>query len=175
LPMARREALWSAGAAARSRPGRLPGMVEGTDSPRLPGMEDWEVAVADMWATGVAPDGHPTKFVRADLDRIGAVRAVDLADQVDGAKVLVGGVVTHRQRPATAGGVTFMNLEDETGLVNVVCSVGCWQRHNKIANSAPALVVRGKLERSADGVVNLVAEKLELLEVSGITASRDFR
>ncbi len=171
----RREALWAAGAAAKSRPGRLPGMVEGMDAPKLPNMDEPEVAVADLWATGVAPNGHPTRFLRSELDRLGALCATDLPDQVDGSKVLVGGVVTHRQRPATAGGVTFMNLEDETGLVNVVCSVGCWQRHHKIANSAPALMVRGKLERSVDGVVNLVAEKLERLEVSGITVSRDFR
>ena len=43
--------------------------------------------------------------------------------------MLVGGVVTHRQRPATAGGITFINLEDETGMLNVVCSPGLWQRY----------------------------------------------
>jgi DNA polymerase III alpha subunit len=41
--------------------------------------------------------------------------------------VLVGGLVTHRQRPATAGGVTFINLEDETGMLNVIVSEGAWQ------------------------------------------------
>ena len=46
-----------------------------------------------------------------------------------GRRVRVAGVVTHRQRPATATGVTFMNLEDETGMINVVVSVGCWHRH----------------------------------------------
>ena len=49
----------------------------------------------------------------------------------DGSKVVVGGVVTHRQRPATAGGTTFLNLEDETGLVNVVVSLGCWRATNR--------------------------------------------
>ena len=41
--------------------------------------------------------------------------------------MLVGGVVTHRQRPATASGTVFLNLEDETGLVNVICSAGLWR------------------------------------------------
>ena len=72
------------------------------------------------------------------------------------------GVVTHRQRPATAQGTTFINLEDETGLINVVCSKGCWARYRRVARGAPAMLVRGRLER-AEGVINVVAEKLELL------------
>jgi error-prone DNA polymerase len=83
-------------------------------------------------------------------------------------------VVTHRQRPATASGTTFINLEDETGLVNVICSRGCWTRYRKVARSAPALLVRGRLEK-VDGVVNIVAEKLELLPLVASVPSRDFR
>ena len=59
-----------------------------------------------------------------------------LAGLDDGQKVLVGGVVTHRQRPATAAGITFINLEDETGLINVVCSKGCWARYRRAARTA---------------------------------------
>jgi error-prone DNA polymerase len=173
--LSRRQAIWSAGAAARSRPGRLPGVVEGMQAPRLPGMEDWEEAVADLWATGVAPDGHPTRFVRGHLDQLGVVPAAELVEHADGERVRVAGVVTHRQRPATAAGVTFVNLEDETGLVNVVCSVGCWQRYRVPATSSPALLVRGKLERSADGVLNVLADRLEPLPLAATTASRDFR
>ena len=56
----RREALWAVGAVAQSRPDRLAGIVTGAAAPRLPGMSPVEEAVADLWATGVAPDGHPT-------------------------------------------------------------------------------------------------------------------
>ncbi len=171
----RREALWAAGAAAKSRPGRLPGMVEGMEAPCLPGMSDSEVAVADLWATGVAPEGHPTRFLREELTRIGAVSVSDLLRHGDGERVRVAGVVTHRQRPATAGGITFVNLEDETGFVNVVCSRGCWQRYRSVAMGAPALLVRGKLERSVDGVMNVVADKLVALPVAAVVPSRDFR
>jgi error-prone DNA polymerase len=171
----RRRAIWTAGAAAQIRDGQLPGMVVGLDAPQLPGMDDWETAVADLWATGVAPDGHPTRFLRTDLDRRGAVTATELRSLVDGAKVLVAGVVTHRQRPATAAGVTFVNLEDETGLINVVVSRGCWQRYRHVAGSAPALLVSGRLERSVDGVINVVATKLELLPVVATVAARNFR
>jgi error-prone DNA polymerase len=104
----------------------------------------------------------------------GVVPACELASTTHGAKILVGGVVTHRQRPATASGVTFMSLEDETGLINVVVSVGCWARYARTARNAPALLVRGRVERQ-ETVVNIVAEKLEPLPISAAPASRDFR
>jgi error-prone DNA polymerase len=67
-----------------------------------------------------------------------------------------------------------MNLEDETGLINVVVSVGCWARHGRVARSSPALLVRGRIERQ-ETVVNVVAEKLEPLPIGAAPASRDFR
>ena len=89
--------------------------------------------------------------------------------------MLVAGVVTHRQRPMTAQGTTFLNLEDETGLINVVMSKGCWARFRRVAREAPAMLIRGRLERS-EGVINIVAEHLSSLIVPGSTmhASRDF-
>ena len=135
---------------------------------------DRELAHADLWATGVSPEGHPTRFVRAELERLGVATAVTLAGLEDGQKVLVGGVVTHRQRPATAAGITFINLEDETGLINVVCSKGCWARYRRAALGAPALLIRGRLEK-VEGVINVVAERLEPLPLAAPTKSRDFR
>jgi error-prone DNA polymerase len=88
----------------------------------------------------------------------------------DGSRVAVGGLVTHRQRPATAGGTTFLNLEDETGLVNVICSKGVWLRYRKAARSAAALLVRGRLERN-EGASNVVADKLEELDLTGAIAA----
>jgi error-prone DNA polymerase len=170
----RRTALWEVGAAVQSRPDRLEGMVTGAVAPPLPGMDEMETAVADLWATGVAPDGHPTQFLRADLARRGVVTAVGLHDVEPRSRVLIAGVVTHRQRPMTAQGTTFMNLEDETGLINVVISKGCWARHRAIARDASALLIRGRLER-AEGVINVVAEQLVPLAVPASNASRDFR
>jgi error-prone DNA polymerase len=170
----RRDALWSAGAVAQSKPERLDGIVTGVDAPTLPGMSPRETATADLWATGISPDGHPTTFVRGVLDALGAVPASGLSAQEDGSKVLVGGVVTHRQRPATAAGITFVNLEDETGLINVVCSKGCWARYRRVARSCPALLIRGRLEKQ-EGVINVVAERIDPLPLSAPTKSRDFR
>ncbi len=169
----RRAALWGAGAVAQGGADRLAGMVTGVEAPTLPGLGPREESLADLWATGISPDGHPTRFVREELDRLGVVSAEALKTLPDGERVLVGGVVTHRQRPATASGITFVNLEDETGLINVVVSKGCWARYRTQAR-APALLVRGKLEQ-VEGVTNVVADKIEPLPVSSPQRSRDFR
>ncbi|MEV0678421.1 error-prone DNA polymerase [Actinosynnema sp. NPDC050436] len=170
----RRAALWAAGAIAGIRPDRLPGTEVGTEAPPLPGMDEVELAVADVWALDLSPDSFPTQFVREHLTGLGALTTADLAHAADRAKVLVGGAVTHRQRPATAGGVTFLNLEDETGMVNVVCSAGLWVRYRRIARSSPALLVRGVLEKE-EGVVGLRAEHLQPLVLRIPSRSRDFR
>ncbi len=170
----RRQALWAVGAVAQSRPGRLPGIVTGERPPTLPGMTPLEESVADLWATGVAPGGHPTRFVRDELTKLGVVTSSGLWQCEPSTRVVVAGVVTHRQRPMTAQGVTFLNLEDETGLINVVVSKGCWARFRKVARGAPAMVIRGRLERS-EGVINVVAEHMGPLPLAATTASRDFR
>ena len=83
-------------------------------------------------------------------------------------------MVTHRQRPATAAGITFVNLEDETGLINVVCSRGCWVRYRRVVGSCPALLIRGRLEKQ-EGVINVNAERIDPLPLRAPTKSRDFR
>jgi error-prone DNA polymerase len=127
-----------------------------------------------LWATGLSPDHHPVEFSRDYLTERGAVAAADLSHHDDGERIEVAGIVTHRQRPATAAGTTFLNLEDETGLVNVVCSKGVWTRYRRVARSASALLIRGRLEKSED-TVNVVAERIEALSITMATKSRDFR
>jgi error-prone DNA polymerase len=173
----RRDALWSAGAVIQSRPGTLDGVTTGVEAPYLPGMQPMEEAIADLWATGVSTSGHPTEFLRLELERMGVATAMQLPQR--GArgdeKVLVAGTVTHRQRPMTAQGITFINLEDETGHINVVCSVGCWARYRKVARGAGALLVRGRLEVGDGGVINVVAEHIAPLHVAAKVAARNFR
>jgi error-prone DNA polymerase len=136
-------------------------------------MDAMETAVADLWATGIAPNGHPTQFLRDELTRRGVVTSVGLRSVAPRSKVTIAGIVTHRQRPMTAQGTTFLNLEDETGLMNVVVSKGCWTRFRAIARDSAALLVRGRLE-SAEGVINVVAEELVPLAVPASVGSRDF-
>ncbi len=170
----RRAALWSAGAVAGSGPETLPGTAVGVQAPMLPGLDAVETSVADVWATGVSTESFPTQFARADLDAAGVRPIVDLARVEAGCRVEVAGVVTHRQRPGTARGVTFLSLEDETGLLNVICSPGLWSRHRRVARTSAAMVVRGTVER-ADGVTNLMADRLEPLVLRVSSSSRDFQ
>ncbi|MFG3617945.1 error-prone DNA polymerase [Nocardia sp. NPDC047654] len=174
LGSTRREALWAAGAAAGERPDRLPGTGAATTAPALPGMSDLELAAADVWATGVSPGSYPTEFLRPHLDTLGVIPASGLLAVPDGSRVLVGGAVTHRQRPATAEGVTFLNLEDETGMVNIVCSLGLWRRYRRLAQGAAALLIRGRVQ-NAEGVVSVVAEHLQRMDLRMASKSRDFR
>ena len=172
--MSRREALWAAGAAATQRPERLPGVGSSSHIPSLPGMSELELAAADVWATGISPDSYPTQFLRSDLDEMGVVPAAELLSVPDGDRVLVAGAVTHRQRPGTAQGVTFINLEDETGMVNVLCTPGVWARHRKLAQTAPALLVRGQVQ-NASGAITIMAERFAKLTLKIGSKSRDFR
>jgi error-prone DNA polymerase len=105
---------------------------------------------------------------------LGIVPARALRSIENRTRVTVGGVVTHRQRPATARGVTFLNLEDETGMVNVICDQVVWTRHRRVARESGGLLIRGMLER-AEGVTNIVAERIEKLSLGVHTKSRNFR
>ncbi|WP_275004225.1 error-prone DNA polymerase [Promicromonospora iranensis] len=174
LGIDRREGLWAAGALGQEGPTTLPGVSVGVEAPMLPGMSEIELTQADAWATGVTPDSYPTQHVRPGLEAAGVLTVAQAIATEPGRRIAVGGVVTHRQRPGTAGGVTFLSLEDETGLLNVICSVGLWQRFRKVARSAQAMVVRGRIE-AADGAVNLVAEHLSTLGLTVPARSRDFQ
>ncbi len=174
----RRSALWGAGPAARERPDLLPGVTAVAAAPVLPGMDAEELLVADVWATGISPDSFPTVPLRPRLDAMGVLRSDRAKEAPHGRRVLVAGVVTHRQRPATAGGVTFVNLEDESGMLNVICSQAVWARHRTVALSSAGLLVSGRLERIDEGagpVVNVIADRIAPLVLRPPVRSRDFR
>ncbi|MBW8763052.1 MAG: error-prone DNA polymerase [Microbacterium sp.] len=175
LGLQRREAIWLAGAAAEDRARYLPGTVVAVQPPLFADQSSYEQLSADLWSTGVSTDDHPLTHFRAGLRERGVLTATELQDHEVGRRIEVAGLVTHRQRPATAAGITFINLEDETGLVNVVCSAGVWGRYRRVARDSPALVIRGILERSTEGVVNVLADAFEDLRTGFAHRSRDFR
>jgi error-prone DNA polymerase len=171
--LSRRAALWAAGAAASLREGQLPGTATGLDAPPLPAMTPAEETLADLWATSTYGT-HPLAHIRATL-QARQVLTVAAAKSVPGeSDVAVAGLVTHRQRPPTARGVVFISLEDETGMLNVICPPQVWDRYRRIATVAPALVIGGRIERTS-GAVNLVAATLRPLRVTASVPSRDFR
>ena len=172
LGLTRREGLWAAGALAEISPERLP-LSPGADAPQLPGMSEEREAQADLWATGISVR-HPVEFVRDRLDRLGCLTVADaLGKERNGVRARIGGIVTHRQRPSTAKGVIFFNLEDETGLLNVIVLPDIWQANREVARRNPGLVIEGVLE-FRDGVTNFVARSFTPWPVKGIT-SRNFR
>lgn len=173
--LSRREALWRAGSAAQDRAEFLAGTVIALQPPLFTDETAFETLAGDLWATGVSVDDHPLVHFRDALDRRGVLRHTALRTAENGARVEVAGVVTHRQRPATASGITFLNLEDETGLTNVIVSVGLWTRYRRTVRDSPALVVRGILERSDEGITNVVADRIESLRVGVTHRSRDFQ
>jgi error-prone DNA polymerase len=173
--LSRREAIWLAGSAAEDRAQYLPDSLAFVQPPLFGDPSSYDVLAADLWATGITTDDHPMAHYRSALDARGVLTSTELRSSESGRRVEVAGLVTHRQRPATASGITFLNLEDEHGLVNVICSVGVWNRYRRLARDAPALIVRGMLERSAEGVANIVADGFEDLRVGVQHRSRDFR
>ena len=176
--LSRRAALWAAGAAASLCEGQLPGTATGLVAPPLPAMTPAEETLADLWATGTYGT-HPVAHIRAALTARQVLTAAAVRSAArDSTDVTVAGLVTHRQRPPTARGVVFISLEDETGMVNVICPPQVWERHQPVATTAAALLIRGRIERTG-GAVNLVADALRPLRVpsftSGAITSRDFR
>lgn len=182
---ARREVMWAANRAAAAagktvRAGGvhyqqlpLPGVDEQLAIPQLPALDAHSRAALDVWASGVS-SVHPLSLLRAQLQAKDVAAISALATLGDGTRIRIAGLVTHRQRPATARGITFLALEDETGVANIICSPGLWQTYRQVARSAGALIVRGTLQRG-DGALALRADRLEALPLPVAARSRDFR
>ncbi len=158
--LSRRQALWNAGYADSGS--TLPGTAIDATPPALPGMSAVELTLADIWATTISPGEHPMQHLRPVLDEQDIVPIARLGEAYADRRVRVAGLVTHRQRPGTAAGITFLNLEDETGMLNVVCSQELWRRFGRVGRNAAGMVIRGRVEYN-DGVTNLVAERLQPL------------
>ncbi|MCF2706191.1 error-prone DNA polymerase [Arcanobacterium haemolyticum] len=181
LGIDRREGIWAAEALhdrAATNGLYIQPTIPGTETvgvlPDLPPMTDAETTHTDIATTGISTSFYPTQHIRESLTSRGVLRISDLTELPVGIRVKVAGIVTHRQRPRTANGITFLSLEDETGLLNVVCSHGLWERYSDVARRSGALVVRGMVERG-DGALNFVADALENLPMTIHLKSRDFR
>ncbi|HET9196985.1 MAG TPA: error-prone DNA polymerase [Solirubrobacterales bacterium] len=158
----RREALWRVGVAAA---GRLTGggtqLALPMEPPRPPELEplgEWGKLIADYRSTGMTVEKHPMKLLRPGLDPK-LVRSRDLAGIDHGATVEIAGMVTARQRPETANGITFVLLEDECGAVNLIVPPPVYDRHRSLVRAAPLIRARGRLERQ-EGTVNVLVADL---------------
>lgn len=141
----RRQALWKA------RAPRTQGLFEHTDAVEdavvLPPLHEAEQLVMDYGRKGLSVSDHPLRHHRARLTKLGAVRAADLFYLPKGTKVAIAGLVLARQRPATASGVVFVTLEDETGSANLIVYSQVFERYHHVARHAQMLYVHGEIER----------------------------
>lgn len=172
IGVGRREGLWAAGSIAELGPGRL-ALAAGAEAPALEPMQVPEQLAADLWSTGVSLR-HPMQLIRDQMNEAGYLTVAEsLSKQKHGVRATVAGVITHRQRPGTAKGVHFLNMEDETGLLNVVVLPAVWEAHYDVVRKSSGLIITGALE-FRDGVTNLVAHRISKLDSMPLE-SRDFR
>jgi error-prone DNA polymerase len=132
--------------------------------------------MSDYAHLGFTLGRHPLALIRAQLTTRKARSARELAALGHGHPARAAGLVTVRQRPGTASGVTFVTLEDETGVVNVVVWLTLAAQQRRELTESSLLAVDGELQ-VADGVRHLIARRLHdwspLLQ--GLDArSRDF-
>ncbi len=174
LGLERRAALWEIELAARPA-GTLYEGIPGPPSPSpLPSMTAEEALVADCEGTGLTLGPHPMVFHRERLERLRVARAIELPGLKDGRAVRVAGAVVVRQRPGTAKGFVFLNLEDETGLVNVVVPPPLFHRYRLVLVQEPFLYVEGTLEHR-DDVISVRAGRIQPLRSElGRLPSHDF-
>ena len=180
LDQDRREALWQA-LAQEKKPLEQPlfDSLETEDDliSSLPSMTLQQQVVEDYRTVGLSLKAHPISFYREYLDDMKVTPTGELENGRNNQFIRVAGIVTLRQRPSTAKGITFVTLEDETGTANLVVFQNIWERHYKIARKSPAWIAYGKLEMKSN-VIHVVVSKLEdmsdRLEDHKIK-SRDFR
>jgi error-prone DNA polymerase len=161
--LSRRQALWQV-RGLRDKP--LPlfaaaGLLETEREPAVPlaPMTGGREVVEDYSAVRLSLRGHPLAFLREELARRRIRSCADLARLKDGSRVEVAGLVLIRQKPGK-GNVTFITIEDETGIANIIL----WQRkfdeYRRIVMAAPMIGVKGMLQREGE-VIHIVADRLD--------------
>ncbi len=172
----RRQQVWDA-AALRSVPVMLQDAPVGEDVLDLPPAPEGEEVVFDYASLGLTLRSHPMKLLRPHLKGRGLLTSADLEHAPNGRLVHYCGIVTLRQQPETANGTVFISLEDETGVVQVICWKSLREAQRKELLRSRLLVVHGTWQREGD-VKSLIARRLEdLTPMLGrlATESRDFK
>jgi error-prone DNA polymerase len=173
LSVDRRQALWDSLGSGQEPP-LFAGLIEDRSEQgvALPALNPFEQVIADYCTAGLSLKGHPLSFARAELDRIRVVPASRLATCANGKPLRVAGIVLSRQRPGTSKGITFVTLEDETGIINLIVQRAVWDRCRKAARGATALLAAGRLERRNE-VIHVIVTHLD--DLSRVLAGHRIR
>jgi error-prone DNA polymerase len=136
-----------------------------------------EEIAADYRRLGLSLGRHPLALLRARLEALGVRTAAAVRDLPNGAHTCSAGLVITRQRPASAAGVTFVTVEDESGYLNLIVWERLAERAHKTLVGAALLGFKGTVQKEHD-VVHVIAERLcdHSFLLGGLAApSRDFR
>ena len=170
----RRDALWQVERVTRPAGELYEELHEADGNSPLQPMTRPERMSADFRGTGLTIGRHPVAYHRAELTKLGALRAIDMQQMRDGSAVKVGGWVIVRQRPGTAKGFVFLTMEDETGVANVIVKPQLFDKYRLVLVDHPFLLISVKLQNQ-DNVVSVKARHVKALSFNVPTqASRDF-
>lgn len=170
----RRDALWQVERVTRS-PGKLyEALLEKDGNSPLQQMNLTERVDADFRGTGLTIGKHPVAYHRRELNKLKALKAIDIRKLRDGTFVRVAGWVIVRQRPGTAKGFMFLSLEDETGVSNIIVTPQLFDRYRGELVGHPFLLIEGALQNQ-DNVVSVKASHVKPLSLAVTAApSHDF-
>jgi error-prone DNA polymerase len=129
-----------------------------TDAP-LPVMTKGEHVITDYQTAGLSLKSHPMRFLRGLFTAEGVLSCAQAAVLADGARLSVAGVVLVRQRPGN-GNVVFCTIEDETGIANIVVWASLLERFRRAILGSSLMQVTGRLQRSPEGIIHVVADRL---------------
>jgi error-prone DNA polymerase len=170
----RRDALWQVERVVRPAGELYEKLLEQDGNSPLPRMSIPERMNADFRGTGLTIGKHPVAYHRGELNKLGALRAIDIGKIRHGNAVRVGGWVIVRQRPGTAKGFVFLTLEDETGVSNIIITPQVFDEHRLVVVEQPFLIIDGVLQNQ-DNVVSVKARRIQPFTFRiGAVASHDF-
>jgi error-prone DNA polymerase len=165
MVLARREALWAI-KALRDNPLPLFAAAEGAPAPEtndqavaLKAMTAGHEVIEDYGHVGLTLRRHPVSFLREELLRDSILTCAQANTHPDRRRIRLAGLVLVRQRPGTAKGVTFITIEDETGIANLVVWADLYERQRRTVLTANMLAVEGRVQREGL-VVHIVADNL---------------
>jgi error-prone DNA polymerase len=169
--LTRRELLWQVGLWLGPKENRDPRRARRQlelplnhphDTLRFGGVDASEKLLAEYAVLGFAASGHPLSLLAGALPP-NTVKSAQVGEHDHGDVLEVVGLVVARQRPQTAKGFTFILMEDETGMTNVIVHPDVYERDRLAIRGEPYLWVKGKLAKD-DGTLNVIAEAVRGLQ-----------
>src|SRR5215216_4583850 len=170
----RRDALWQVERVTRAAGNLYEGLLESDGNSPLEQMTLTERVDADFRGTGLTIGKHPVAYHRVELNKLKALRAIDIRRLRNGTFVRVAGWVIVRQRPGTAKGFMFLSLEDETGVSNIIVTPQLFDKYRIELVDHPFLLIEGALQNQ-DNVISVKASHVQPLTFAvAATPSHDF-